>query len=108
VVLWSAEIQNFSAAECGKEIRGNLRNILHLIFRKLPLTTFRIPYSTLCKMHVPVHNTFVMMPCFHIVPASNNQFGASPDGFPNVGCQITHRVPDVFNCLVTSGSCRDV
>jgi len=33
VVLRSAEMRNFSSAECGKAIRGNLRNVLHLIFR---------------------------------------------------------------------------
>jgi len=30
----------FSAAECGKAIRGNLRNIPHLIFCKLPIDNF--------------------------------------------------------------------
>ena len=34
------EMRNFSAAECRKAIRGNLRNVLHLIFRKLPLNNF--------------------------------------------------------------------
>jgi len=43
VVLWSAEMRNFSAAECGKVIMGNLRNVPHLIFCKLPLDNF--PHS---------------------------------------------------------------
>jgi len=51
VVLWSAEMRNFSAAECVKATRGNLRNFPHLIFRKLPLDNFlhfaiRIPQNT--------------------------------------------------------------
>jgi len=33
----------FSAAECEKAIRGNLRNVLQLIFRKLSLEKF--PHS---------------------------------------------------------------
>jgi len=46
-----AEMRNFSAAECGKAIRGSLRNVPHLIFRKLPLDNFphsaiRIPQNT--------------------------------------------------------------
>jgi len=45
VVLRSAEMQNFSAAECRKAIRGNLRNVPHLIFRKLPLDNF--PHSAI-------------------------------------------------------------
>jgi len=45
VVLPSAEMRNFSAADCGKATRGNLRNVLHLIFRKLPLDKFRNPHS---------------------------------------------------------------
>ena len=36
-------MRNFSAAECGKVIRGNLRNVPHLLFRKLPLGNF--PHS---------------------------------------------------------------
>ena len=43
VVLRFAEMRNFSAAECGKATRGNLRNVPHLIFRKLPLDNF--PHS---------------------------------------------------------------
>jgi len=43
VVLWSVEMRNFSAAECGKAIMGNLRNVPQLIFRKLPLDSF--PHS---------------------------------------------------------------
>ena len=43
VVLQSAEMRNFSAAECGKVIRGNLRNVPQLVFRKLPLDNF--PHS---------------------------------------------------------------
>ena len=44
-------MRNFSAAECGKTTRGNLRNVPHLIFRKLPLDNFphssiRIPQNT--------------------------------------------------------------
>ena len=51
VVLRSAKMRNFSAAECGKATRGNLRNVPHLIFRKLPLDNFlhsaiRIPQNT--------------------------------------------------------------
>ena len=42
VVLRSVEMRNFSAVKCNQ---GNWRNVLHLIFRKLPLTTFRILYS---------------------------------------------------------------
>ena len=46
VVLRSAEMWNFLAAECGKAITDNLRNVPHLIFHKLPLeTTFHIPHS---------------------------------------------------------------
>ena len=46
-----AEMRNFSAVECGKAIKGNLRNVPHLIFRKLPLDNFphsaiRIPQNT--------------------------------------------------------------
>jgi len=36
---------NFSAAECGKAIMGNLRNVPHLISANYPLTTFRILQS---------------------------------------------------------------
>jgi len=43
--LRSAEMRNFLAAECGKATRGNLRNVPHLIFRKLPLDNF--PHSTI-------------------------------------------------------------
>jgi len=46
VVLRSAEMQNFSAAECVKAIRGNLWNVPHLIFRKLPLDSFL--HSAIC------------------------------------------------------------
>jgi len=55
VVLRSMEMRNFSAAECGKAIRGNLRNVLHLIFRKLPLDNFlhfairKIPAPTVSR-----------------------------------------------------------
>jgi len=61
VVLQSTEMQNFSAAECGKAIRGNLQNIPHLIFRKLPLdniphSAIRIPQNTravsLCRSFI--------------------------------------------------------
>ena len=49
VVLRSAKMRNFSVAECGKATRGNLRNVPHLIFRKLPLpwqlSAFRNPHS---------------------------------------------------------------
>jgi len=51
VVLRSAEMRNFSAAECGKAIRGNLRNVPHLIFRKLPLDNF--PQSAFCRIPAP-------------------------------------------------------
>jgi len=49
------EMQNFSPAECGKAIRGNLRNVPHLIFRKLPLDNFldsaiRIPQITSARL----------------------------------------------------------
>ena len=37
VVLRSAEMRNFSAAECGKATWGNLRNVPHLVFHTLPL-----------------------------------------------------------------------
>ena len=59
VVLWSAEMRNFSAAECRKAIRGNLRNVPHLIFSKLPLDNFphsaiRIPQNTrACPVTLP-------------------------------------------------------
>jgi len=43
--MQSAEMRNFSAAECGKVITGNLRNVPHLSFRKLPLDNF--PHSTI-------------------------------------------------------------
>ena len=46
VVLRSAEMRNFSAA-----IRGNLRNVPHLIFRKLPLDNF--PHSAFRKIPAP-------------------------------------------------------
>ena len=39
------EMRNFSPAECGKATRGNLRNVLHLTFRKLPLDNF--PHSNI-------------------------------------------------------------
>ena len=51
VVLQSTEMQNFSAAECGKAIRSNLRNVQHLIFRKLPLDNF--PQSAFRKIPAP-------------------------------------------------------
>jgi len=35
------EMRNFSTAECRKAIRGNLWNVPHSIFRKLPLNNFR-------------------------------------------------------------------
>jgi len=41
--LRSAEMRNFSAAECRKAMKGNLRSVLHLIFCKLPLDNF--PHS---------------------------------------------------------------
>ena len=59
VVLQSAEMRNFSAAECRKVMRGNLRNVPHLIFCKLPLDNF--PHSAIC---IP-QNT-------HALPASQN------------------------------------
>jgi len=40
VILRSAEMRNFSAVECGKVTRGNLRNVPHLIFCKLLLNNF--------------------------------------------------------------------
>jgi len=52
VVLQSTEMRNFSAAECGKAIRGNLQNVSQLIFRKLPLDNF--PHSTFRKILAPV------------------------------------------------------
>jgi len=50
-----AEMRNFSAAECRKAIRGTLRNVPHLIFRKLPFDNFphsavRIPQNTRARM----------------------------------------------------------
>jgi len=44
-------VSSSSAAECGKATRGNLRNVPHLIFRKLPRDNFphsaiRIPQNT--------------------------------------------------------------
>ena len=51
-VLRSVEMQNFSAAECGKAIMDNLRNVLHLIFRKLFLDNFL--QSAFCK--IPAHD----------------------------------------------------
>jgi len=51
VVLRSAEMRNFSAADCGKATRGNLRNIPHLIFRILPLDNF--PQSAFRKIPAP-------------------------------------------------------
>jgi len=63
VVLQSAEMRNLSAAECGKAIRGNLRNVPHLIFRKLPLDSF--PHSTNTRACIrpvrpvwPVHGSY--------------------------------------------------
>jgi len=46
-----AEMRNFSAAECGKAIKGNLWNVPRLIFRKLAVDSFphsavRIPRAT--------------------------------------------------------------
>jgi len=41
VVLWSVEMRNFSVAECGKAVRGNLRNAPQLIFCKLPIDIFQ-------------------------------------------------------------------
>ena len=52
VVLRSAEMRNFSAAECEESIRGNVRNVLHLIFRKLPLDNF--PQCAFYKIAMPV------------------------------------------------------
>jgi len=51
VVLQSAEMRSFSAAECGKVIRSNLRNVPYLIFRKLPLDNF--PQSAFRKIPAP-------------------------------------------------------
>jgi len=52
--LQSEEMWNFSAAECGTAIRGNLWNVPHLIFRKLPLDNFlhfaiRIPQNNCAR-----------------------------------------------------------
>jgi len=44
VVLRSVKMRNFLAAQCGKSIRGNLRNVPHSIFHILPLDNF--PHST--------------------------------------------------------------
>jgi len=46
-----AEMRNFSTAECGKAIRGSLRNVPHLIFCKLPLDNF--PQSAFRKIPAP-------------------------------------------------------
>jgi len=48
LVLWSAEMRNFSAEACGKAIRGNLRNVPLLIFCKLPLDN--LPHSAIRKI----------------------------------------------------------
>ena len=48
-------MRNFSAAECGKAIRGTLRNVPHLIFRKLPLDNF--PQSAFRKIPAPEQQT---------------------------------------------------
>jgi len=45
-------MQNFSAAECGKAVTDNVRNVPHLIFRKLPLDNF--PQSAFRKIPAPV------------------------------------------------------
>ena len=47
-------MRNFSAAGCGKVMRGNLRNIPHLIFSKLPIDNFT--HSTIRKIHAPMPN----------------------------------------------------
>jgi len=52
IVLRSAEMRNFSAAECKEAIRGNVWNVPHLIFRKLPLDN--LMQSAFCKIAVPV------------------------------------------------------
>jgi len=52
VVLQSAELRNFSAAEWGKAIKDNLQNVLHLIFCKLPLDNF--PHSVFHKIPAPL------------------------------------------------------
>jgi len=47
--LQSAEMRNFSAAKCGKVIKGNLRNVPHLTFLQITpwqLSAFRIPQNT--------------------------------------------------------------
>jgi len=44
VVLWSAEMRNFTAAECGKAIMGNLRFDFPQI-TPWQLSTFRNPHS---------------------------------------------------------------
>ena len=48
VVLRSVEMRNFSAVKCNQ---GNWRNVLHLIFRKLPLDNF--PHSVFRKIPTP-------------------------------------------------------
>jgi len=45
VVLQSTEMQNFSAAECGKATRSNLQTFPTWFSANYPLTTFRIPHS---------------------------------------------------------------
>jgi len=44
-------------AECRKAIRGNLRNVPHLIFRKLPLDNF--PHSAIRKIPAPQSNVLI-------------------------------------------------
>jgi len=48
VVLRSVEMRIF---RLWNAIRGNLRNVLHLIFHKLPLDNF--PHSVFCKIPTP-------------------------------------------------------
>ena len=45
----------FRLRECGKAIRGTLRNVPHLIFRKLPLDNF--PHSAIRKIPAPVYTS---------------------------------------------------
>jgi len=58
VVLQSAKMQNFSAAEFGKAIRDNLRNVPHLIFRKLSLDNFPRSAKYPCRRFSSFHSLF--------------------------------------------------
>jgi len=60
VVLRSAEMRNFSAAEYKNVIRGNLQNVPYLIFPNYLLTTFHIPHSA--KYPHPIRAVLTVLP----------------------------------------------